>query len=629
MTHAQGRLATVADLIEIAGRLSPSTAIVPGGHRVEDLRLVESARDHGIVDRIVLVGQRDRIAAAVAEARIEVAPDDIVAVEGDEQIAAATVELIRSGGVDIVLKGDISTPVINRHMLPLAIRPTVSLATVFDAAPLAGGRPMLLTDAGVTTVCNFGRMVGLVRNAIDVAQAVMEIDRPRVAILSANEKQVPSLPSTRIGLELARLHWPDAVVCGPLSLDLAIDPESVAIKRMPDLPNAEEVAGRADILVCPGIDTANVLYKLVSALNKYGEASLASITVGFPVPYIILSRSDSLETRLASIALCTVYARRRPQGQTSAARAAPMPAAEGYRVLAVGPGPTATEAAVYENDRCLAAFEVSGELPASAAPGDCHAAAESLAQAVVGALQHSGGHRIDAVAVRGGHYAAAIAESLAEKLDAPSVVVAPAAPGEPDKSETGGENVWTNGTETASVEMLAAAGSLGVEEATRRAAEAVGLPVEDVSLVVAQLDRRMTVAAVRGGKILELTEAGEATCYLGDEPIDRIERRVADGDRHARRAVDALAHRVAKEIGKAFVAAGCEVEAIVLAGKLAGSSLVRNALRRVNRLAPLVVLEGSLEMAALAAAAVKRLAGLPDKPFPDHRSKKSGELPDE
>jgi phosphotransacetylase len=307
------RLTRVADLLEIAGRLSPSTAILPGGHRVEDLRLVESARDHGCVDRIILVGHKDRMAAAVKEAGIDVAADDMVAADGDEQIAAATIEVLQAGGVDIVLKGDISTPVMNRHILPLAVRRTVSLATVFDAAPIADGRPMLLTDAGVTTVCNLERMTDLVCNAVDVARAVMGIERPRVAILSANEKQVASLPSTRMGLDLAGQPWPDAVVCGPLSFDLATDPASVAVKGMPDLPGAEEVAGQADVLVCPGIDAANVLYKMIAALAKYGEASLASITVGFPLPYVILSRADTLETRLASIALCAVYARRRPQ----------------------------------------------------------------------------------------------------------------------------------------------------------------------------------------------------------------------------------------------------------------------------------------------------------------------------
>jgi len=284
----------VVDLIEIAGGLPASTVVVVGGHRVEDLRLVESARDHGIVDRIILVGMKDRIAQAVAEVGIEIDPKDIVPAENDEQIAQATVALIKAGNV----------------------RSTVSLVTVFDAASISNGRPMILTDAGVTTVCSFERIQDLVRNAVDVARTVMAIDKPRVAILSANEKQIPSLPSTLIGLETAKRPWTDAVVCGPLSFDLAIDLESVSIKGLPDLPNAKEVAGRADILVCPGIDSANILYKTISAMNKYGEASLASITVGFPVPYIILSRSDSLETRLVSIALCAVYIQRSARHKT-------------------------------------------------------------------------------------------------------------------------------------------------------------------------------------------------------------------------------------------------------------------------------------------------------------------------
>jgi phosphotransacetylase len=178
------KIERVVDLIEIAGGLPASTVVVVGGHRVEDLRLVESARDHGIVDRIILVGMKDRIAQAVAEVGIDIDPKDIRHAENDEQIAQATVALIKAGNVDIVLKGAISTPILNRNMLPLAVRSTVSLVTVFDAASISNGRPMILTDAGVTTVCSFERIQDLVQNAVDVARTVMEIDKPRVAILS-------------------------------------------------------------------------------------------------------------------------------------------------------------------------------------------------------------------------------------------------------------------------------------------------------------------------------------------------------------------------------------------------------------------------------------------------------------
>jgi phosphotransacetylase len=141
-----------------------------------------------------------------------------------------------------------------------------------------------------------------------VARTIIPRAPLRVALLSANEKQIASLPSTKMGADLSALAWPDAVVYGPLSFDLATDPRSVATKGLPKAPAAAEVAGQADVLVCPGIDSANILYKTIAAMNKYGLASLANVTVGFPVPYIILSRADTLETRLESIALSSIVA---------------------------------------------------------------------------------------------------------------------------------------------------------------------------------------------------------------------------------------------------------------------------------------------------------------------------------
>ena len=310
MPHKIEKPESITDLVEIAGTLPPTTVVVIGGDRIEDLQLVESARDHGIVDRIILVGRGKSIAEAVEAAGIEIDPADIVAGDSAEQVADLAIDLIKGGGVDIALKGNISTPIINRRMLPLATRRTVSLATVFDATPISGGRPMVMTDAGVTTNCSLERMVDLVKNSVEVARMILGIERPRVAILSANEKQIASMPSTKMGADLTAMEFDNAVVYGPLSFDLATDPESVALKGVENLPGASQVAGQADVLVCPGIDSANILYKSISAMNKYGLASLASITVGFGLPYIILSRADSVETRLVSIAMCSIYARR-------------------------------------------------------------------------------------------------------------------------------------------------------------------------------------------------------------------------------------------------------------------------------------------------------------------------------
>jgi len=296
----------VSDLVLIAGALSAKTVVIPGGDRPDDLRLVESARDHGIVRRCILIGDGTAVRRAADEVGIEIADADIRLAHGDEAVAAATVESVRSGEAQLILKGNISTPVLNRAILRITNRPTISLVTMFDAAPIAGGRPMLLTDPGVTTVCDFDRMVGLVENAVDVARSIQGIDRPRVAILSANEKIIKSLPSTQMGRDLTRRDWPDAAVYGPLSFDLAVSEESVRLKgaSLPD--GAREVAGRADVLVCPCLDSANILYKVIMEIVKYGLGTFAGITVGVQAPYVILSRADNVEAKLQSIALASI-----------------------------------------------------------------------------------------------------------------------------------------------------------------------------------------------------------------------------------------------------------------------------------------------------------------------------------
>jgi len=678
----------VIDLIEIAGGLPASTVVVVGGHRVEDLRLVESARDHGIVDRIILVGIKDRIKTAVAEVGIDIDENDIVAADSDEKIAKATVEIIKAGDADIVLKGAISTPILNRNMLPLAVRSTVSLITLFDAASISGGRPILMTDAGVTTVCNFGRIQDLVRNALDVAHTVMGIERPRVAMLSANEKQIPSLPSTWIALETAKRAWPDAVVCGPLSFDLATDPGSVSIKGLPNLPNAAEVAGHADIIVCPGIDTANTLYKTISAMNKYGEASLASITVGFPVPYIILSRSDSLETRLVSVALSAIYAQNASKKElTHKADVSEARVDRTYRVLAFNPGSTSVKVALFEGDRCIHQEEEACRIVLGGTTEDRRNQEEHLTRLVTDMLDKWQAGPIDAIASRGGfmprpaeklsggsyivaekrdgyiltdesivsavrdtperehasNYGAPVAAALAQKLCVPALVVDPVVVDEfiPEAELSG----------YAPIVRRSISHALSVRAASKRAAREFRRPIEDINLVVVHLGGGITVAAVRGGKIIdgnisllgggpftpqragelpagdlidlcysgrftrdelmtELTQHGGLESYLGTHRMEDIEKRIEAGDKQAGLVISAMVHQVAKEIGKAFVAVGCDVEAIVLTGGLTRSKLVRDPLRhRIIRLAPVIVYEGSLEMAALAAGAIEVLSG--------------------
>jgi len=680
---------TVSDLVVIAGALRPKTVIIPGGDREEDLRLVESARDHGTVKRCILVGGKKAIHRAAAETGINVAEKNVVETKSQEETATRTVELVQRGGVDIILKGNISTPILNRAMMHIVVRNTISQVTVFDTAPVAGGRPLLLTDPGVTTVCSFGRMVGMIENAVDVARSILGIERPRVAVLSANEKVIDSLPSTRMGQALAQRQWDDAVVYGPLSFDLAVDPESVGLKGLPADGPALEVAGKADILVCPCIDSANVLYKMIMENVKYGLGTFAGITVGVMVPYVILSRADSVETKLQSIALSSIAAERMDMGQrrVSPRRTSTPTFAERYRVFVINPGASSTKVALFENTRLVCEAEVPHDAPPPGSRVDPAAEALRREAVVRDFLKEHDIQELDAVVARGGFLPRAglklpggtyvlaevrdgeamvneamveaitsrpemphasnlgipMAAHLARRFKVPAFVVDPVVVDEfsPEAELSG----------YAPITRRSVAHVLSVHAAARMTAEKAGSHIEQTSYVVVHLGSGITVAAVRGGRIVdnniallgegpftpqragtlplkdiidlcysgrftkdelmeELSTRGGLRSYLGEGDMAKIEERIEAGDENARLVVEAMTYQIAKTVGAMCVAAGPDTEAIVLTGGLARSSLIVRLLKkRLTHLLPVLVLKDTPEMVAMALGACRVLGG--------------------
>jgi len=676
----------VSDLVVIAGHMRPKTVIIAGGDREDDLRLVECARDHAIVERCILVGDEAAIRRAASKVGIAVADDDIIGTASPQETAARTVDRVQQGGVDIILKGNISTPILNRAMMRIVVRNTISLVTMFDAAPIAGGRPMLLTDPGVTTVCSFGRMVGLIENAADVARAIMGIKRPRVAILSANEKVIDSLPSTKMAEALSQREWDNAVVYGPLSFDLAVDPDSVGIKGLAPHGAAKEVAGNADVLVCPCLESANILYKIIMQIVGYGLATFAGITVGVQVPYVILSRADNVETKLQSVALCSIAAERMDMRHRKATprRIVSATPTKPFRVLVLNPGATSTRVALFEGESRRHSAEVAhGPAPA----GDHAAAAHRCEQVVREFIASHKIRRVDAIVARGGllprpkgklpggTYAIAqvrdgqvavdeamvramaerpegqhasnvgipLAAQLAREFAAPAFVVDPVIVDEfSPVAELSGY---------APIARRSVGHILSVRAAAVRMAERTGAHVEHANYVVAHLGSGITVAAVRGGRIVdntiallgegpftpqragtlplrelielcysgrftkeelfeELTQRGGLRSYLGEHRMQEIEKRVREGDERARLVVEAMVYQIAKNIGAMAVAVGPDCEAVILTGGLARSDLIVRSLKNhLTHMLPVLVLRETFEMEQMAMGARRVLAG--------------------
>lgn len=235
----------------------------------------------------------------------------------DAQAAGLAVECFRAGRAQLIMKGLVPTATLLKAVLTreAGLMPPggiLSLVTAFDAPrpprldgePEAQPRLMLLTDAGVNIRPNLQRKADIIKNALAAARA-LGIERPRVAVLAATEKvNFPAMPATLDADLLAKMAadgvFGDARVAGPLALDLAVSPPTARLKGV-DNP----VAGRADILVAPDIESGNILYK---AVNSFLGAAMASVAVGCKAPVVLPSRGDSERSKFVSIAFAALLA---------------------------------------------------------------------------------------------------------------------------------------------------------------------------------------------------------------------------------------------------------------------------------------------------------------------------------
>jgi phosphate acetyltransferase len=216
---------------------------------------------------------------------------------------------VREGKAEALMKGSLHTDelmgAVVKRETGLRTARRISHCFVMDVPSYA--ETLIVTDAAVNIAPTMEDKVHIIQNAIDLAHA-LRFPEVRVAILSAMETVNPKVPSTIEAGALCKMadrgQITGAILDGPLALDNAISLESVKIKKI-DSP----VAGRANVLVVPDLETGNVLAKSLSFL---ANADAAGIVLGARVPIILTSRADSVTTRLAScgIAALVAYARR-------------------------------------------------------------------------------------------------------------------------------------------------------------------------------------------------------------------------------------------------------------------------------------------------------------------------------
>jgi phosphate acetyltransferase len=279
-------------------------------HPVDQLSLasaLEAARRRLIEP--VLVGPATRIRAAAEAGGLDISGAQLVDVAHSHAAAARACEMAARGEVSAIMKGALHTD----ELLGAAVSEGAGLRTdrrmshVFVLDVPAYPRPLLVSDAALNISPDLMTKRDIVQNAIDCARA-MDIAEPKVAILAAVETVNPKMISTLDAAALCKMadrgQIVGGVLDGPLAFDNAVSPEAARTKGI-----VSRVAGQADVLIVPDIESGNILAKQLFYLSN---AQSAGVVMGSRVPIILTSRSDPEASRLASCALALLVAQLKP-----------------------------------------------------------------------------------------------------------------------------------------------------------------------------------------------------------------------------------------------------------------------------------------------------------------------------
>jgi phosphate acetyltransferase len=268
------------------------------------LRGPVEAAELGIIIPI-LVGPREKIIATAAAHKIDISRYEIVDAAHSDDAAAKGVALIREGRGELLMKGSLHTDELMRAVASSStgLRTARRISHVFVMDVPTYPETLFITDAAINIFPDLDAKRDIIQNAIDLWVQV-GLGKPRVAILSAVETVTSKIPSTIDAAALCKMadrgQITGGLLDGPLAFDNAVDPEAVKIKGI-----KSEVAGRAQILVVPDLESGNMLAKNLSFLAK---ADSAGIVLGARVPIILTSRADSVRSRLASCAVAVLFA---------------------------------------------------------------------------------------------------------------------------------------------------------------------------------------------------------------------------------------------------------------------------------------------------------------------------------
>jgi phosphotransacetylase len=297
--------ASPGHVIEKATAATPTpTAVAGAGGRLA-LESARRATEAGLIEPC-LVGDPEAITAAASGIGWDLAPYRCVSAEDETKAAEAAVALARGNEVAALMKGQVHTDTLMRAVVDRenGLRAGRRMSHIFYMTAPDRQGALTITDAAVNVAPDAAVKLDIINNAVDLLHT-LGTPEPKIAVLSATDTPIAAMPSSLEAAEVVRRAVQGAVtgavVDGPFALDLAISPEAATVKGV-DSP----VAGQADILLVPNIETGNALYK---AMVYFMSATAAGLVMGAKVPIILTSRADPPEARLTAAALAAIVAR--------------------------------------------------------------------------------------------------------------------------------------------------------------------------------------------------------------------------------------------------------------------------------------------------------------------------------
>ena len=250
----------------------------------------------------IFIGDKKEILKCAENLKWDISKYEIIDEPVENNTAKIAAKLASKNKVKIIVKGHIHTDVLMKEVLKREynLLGKTRLSHIWHMTVEKDGKPLIITDGALNVLPNVKTKMHILKNVINFSNRI-GISRPKVAVLSATEEVLESVPSSLDAAEITKLAKDEnleAEVFGPLAFDNSISKKSAGIKGIKN-----SVAGEADVLLVPSVETGNGLVKM---MIYFMWACAAGVVVGGKVPVVITSRSDEAQARLASIAAAVV-----------------------------------------------------------------------------------------------------------------------------------------------------------------------------------------------------------------------------------------------------------------------------------------------------------------------------------